>query len=157
MRLSLADTNLGAKQFLVVTPPRAPHLVTLQELVGSDAPTLIDFIAAAHFPCQAPMTFAHGVAQVPQWRILPDFVSANSQSKTWMAASGGGPLSIVEATTSQVTVPTYLRDDWHEDWGALERLTPLTPDAAIARVDTAPVTRWGLQRTGSIRVEPLHD
>ncbi|MCF8609234.1 arabinosyltransferase domain-containing protein [Gordonia sp. HY285] len=157
MRLELADTNLGPKQFMAITPPRAPRLVTLQEMIGSTDPTLIDFMAAAQFPCQNPMTFPHGVAEVPDWRILPDFVTANSQSRTWMAASGGGPLSVVESTTTQVSVPTYLRHDWHEDWGSVERLSPLTPDAATARVDTAPVTRWGLSRTGSIRLEPNND
>lgn len=157
MRLDLADTNLGPKQFMVITPPRAPELVSLQQMVGSTDPTLIDFMAAAQFPCQNPMTFAHGVSQVPKWRILPDFVTANSQSKSWMAASGGGPLSVIESTTTQVTVPTYLKDDWHEDWGSVEKLTPMTPNAAVARVDTAPVTRWGLSRTGSIRLEPNND
>nr|WP_221247055.1 arabinosyltransferase domain-containing protein [Gordonia humi] len=157
MRLELADTNLGPAQFMAITPPRAPQLTTLQDLVGSTDPTLVDFMAAAQFPCQRPMAYVHGVAQVPQWRILPDFVTANSQSRTWMAADGGGPLSIVESTTSQVTVPTYLRDDWFEDWGSLERLSPLTPNAAVAHVDTAPVTRWGWSRTGSIRLEPNND
>ncbi|MCF8569332.1 arabinosyltransferase domain-containing protein [Gordonia sp. HY002] len=157
LRLNLADTNLGPAQFIAITPPRAPELRTLQEMVGSTDPTLVDFMAAAQFPCQNPMTFPHGVTQVPRWRILPDFVTANSQSRTWMAADGGGPLSIVESTTSQVTVPTYLRDDWHEDWGSVERLTPLSPDAATARVDTEPVTQWGWHRTGSIRLEPNND
>ncbi|GEE00422.1 putative arabinosyltransferase A [Gordonia spumicola] len=153
MRLHLADTNLGVWQFIGITPPRAPKLVTLQDMVGSTDPTLIDFSAASQFPCQRPMTFTHGVAQVPMWRIKPDFVTANSQSRTWMAAKAGGPLSIVESTTKQAAVPTYLRDDWHQDWGSLERLTPITPDAAIARVTTAPVTRWGWNRTGTIRLE----
>lgn len=153
MRLHLADTNLGVWQFIGITPPRAPKLVTLQEMVGSDAPTLIDFSAAAQFPCQQPMTFTHGVSQVPQWRIRPDFVTANSQSRTWMTAKAGGPLSIVESTTKQSTVPTYLKDDWHQDWGSLEKLTPLSPDATIARVHTAPATAWGWSRTGTIRLE----
>ncbi len=153
MRLHLADTNLGVWQFIGITPPRAPKLVTLQEMVGSDDPTLIDFSAAAQFPCQRPMAVTHGVSEVPQWRIKPDFVTANSQSRTWMAAKAGGPLAVVESTTTQATIPTYLKDDWHQDWGSLEKLTPLTPDAAVARVDTAPVTRWGWNRTGTIRLE----
>ena len=154
MRLVIDDTNLGAMQFVGITPPRAPKLVTLQDLVGSTAPTLIDFPVAAYFPCQRPLTFTHGVAQVPQWRILPDYVTMNMQSKTWMAANAGGLLSISESTTKSVVVPTYLDHDWHQDWGTLEKLTPLAPDAATAAVTTQQVTRSGLSRAGSIRLEP---
>ncbi|NLG48443.1 arabinosyltransferase domain-containing protein [Gordonia sp. (in: high G+C Gram-positive bacteria)] len=154
MRLSLADTNLGPMQFIGITPPRAPELQTLQQLVGSEDPVLIDFPVAAHFPCQRPLAIRNGVAEVPDWRILPDYVTANSQSRTWMAANSGGLLAITEATTSQVTIPTYLRDDWHRDWGSLEKQTPLSPDAVPAAVRTDQVRMWGWSRTGSIRVEP---
>ncbi|MGW0039604.1 arabinosyltransferase domain-containing protein [Gordonia sp. NPDC003376] len=157
MRLSLLDNNLGEKQFLAITPPRAPRLQTLQQVVGSTAPTLVDFMVAAHFPCQQPLQVHHGVAEIPQWRILPDYASANSQSKTWQDADDGGLLAISEATTSALAVPTYLEDDWTQDWGALERLTPLVPDAAPARVATSPQTRWGWSRNGSIRVETSDD
>ncbi len=153
MRLVLDDTNLGPTQFLVITPPRAPKLVTLQELVGSTAPTLIDFPVGAFFPCQQPMTIRNGIADVPQWRILPDYVRMNLYSKNWMAASSGGLLSISDSTTKGVTVPTYLRDDWHRDWGSLEKLTPLAPNAATARPTIGEATSWGLHRNGSIRLE----
>ncbi|GAA1482352.1 arabinosyltransferase EmbA [Gordonia sinesedis] len=157
MRLSLLDNNVGEKQFLAITPPRAPRLQTLQAVVGSSAPTLIDFPVAAHFPCQQPLRVRNGVAQIPQWRILPDYVQANAQSKTWQAAVDGGLLAISEGTTSAQTVPTYLADDWYQEWGALEKLTPLVPDAAPATVITDPQTRWGWSRTGSIRLEPKTD
>ncbi len=154
MRLVLADTNLGPTQFIVITPPRAPRLVTLQEMIGRDDPALIDFPVAAQFPCQRPMAITHGVLEVPRWRILPDYVTANSQSKTWMAASGGGPLAVVESMTKQVTVPTYLTDDWHRDWGSVERLRPLAPAAGKAAISTEPQRTWGFSRSPSIRLEP---
>lgn len=154
MRLKLDDTNLGVTQFIGITPPRAPQLTTLQDLVGSQDPTLIDFPVGAYFPCQQPMTFSHGVAQVPQWRIMGDFVTLNMQSKTWMAGSAGGLLGILEGTTRSVVVPTYLNHDWHQDWGTLEKLTPLAPGASPAAVVTEQVTQSGLARTGTIRLEP---
>ncbi|MEZ5212333.1 arabinosyltransferase domain-containing protein [Gordonia sp. (in: high G+C Gram-positive bacteria)] len=154
MRLKLDDTNLGAMQFIGITPPRAPKLQTLQQLVGSQDPVLIDFAVGAFFPCQHPLSVTHGVAQVPQWRIMPDYVTLNMQSKTWMATSGGGLLSIYESTTKPTVVPTYLKDDWHQDWGTVERLAPLAPNAAVAVVRTRQVTQSGLARAGSIRVEP---
>ncbi|WP_288812115.1 arabinosyltransferase domain-containing protein [uncultured Gordonia sp.] len=157
MRLSLQDNNLGEKQFIGITPPRAPRLQTLQAVVGSTVPTLIDFGVASHFPCQRPMGVSHGVAQVPQWRILGDYPLTNSQSKTWQAGVDGGLLGISEATTSASAVSTYLQDDWVRDWGALEKLTPLVSDAPDARIDTAQTTQWGWSRAGSIRVEPQSD
>ncbi|AFA71496.1 cell wall arabinan synthesis protein [Gordonia polyisoprenivorans VH2] len=157
MRLSLLDDNLGEDQFLVITPPRAPKLATLQQVVGSDAPTLIDFSVAAHFPCQQPLQVTHGVAQVPRWRIQPDFVTANSQSKTWEDGDDGGLLAISEGTTSAQTVPTYLSGDWYQGWGALEKLTPLVAGAPAAALTVGTSTRWGWARTGSIRVESSDD
>ncbi|MET9201912.1 arabinosyltransferase domain-containing protein [Gordonia sp. NPDC003585] len=157
MRLSLLDNNLGQYQFIGITPPRAPRLQSLQAVVGSAAPTLIDFSAAAHFPCQRPMQVSHGVAEVPQWRILPDYPLANSQSKTWQAARDGGLLSISESMTTPQAVSTYLKDDWARDWGALERLTPLATGAPPARVETTQMTQWGWSRSSSIRVEPQAD
>ena len=32
-------------------------------------------------------------------------------------------------------MPTYLKDDWFRDWGALQRLTPFYPNAEPARLD----------------------
>ncbi|WP_232016942.1 arabinosyltransferase domain-containing protein [Gordonia insulae] len=157
MRMVLQDNNLGQYQFIGITPPRAPQLQTLQQVVGSQAPTLIDFTVAAHFPCQQPLQVTNGVAQVPQWRILPDYPLANSQSKTWQAAADGGLLSISESTTSAEAVPTYLKDDWAREWGALERLTPLVDDAGTVAVNTSQTTQWGWSRTSSIRVEPQSD
>ncbi|GED96344.1 putative arabinosyltransferase A [Gordonia crocea] len=154
VRLVALDNNLGTSQFIMLTPPRAPRVVTLQHLVGSTDPTLIDFMVAAHFPCQRPMGLRHGVAEIPQWRILPDYAMALSQSRTWQNAAGGGLLGISEATTSATAVPTYLDGDWHRGWGALERLTPRDPQAAPAAVATDIRKQWGWSRTGSIRLEP---
>ncbi len=64
------------------------------------------------------MGVSHGVAQVPQWRILGDYPLTNSQSKTWQAGGvDGGLLGVSEATTSARAVSTYLKDDWARDWG----------------------------------------
>ena len=89
--------------------------------------------------------------------ILPDYPFANSQSKTWQAGVDGGLLGISETTTAAQAVPTYLKDDWTREWGALERLSPLTPDAPSAQLQTSQTTRWGWSHDGSIRVEPQSD
>ncbi|WP_083710409.1 arabinosyltransferase domain-containing protein [Williamsia sterculiae] len=157
MRIVAKDTNLNPKQWLAVTPPRAPHLRTLQQVVGDSTPTLIDFAVAAQFPCQHAVSVRNGVSQVPQWRILPDRVTAVSQSKSWMDADAGGLLGISGSTTSADTVSTYLRNDWFRDWGSLQRLTPLTGDAPAATIRTGSETTWGWTRNGAIRAVRADD
>ena len=157
MRIVARDNNLDPDQWLAVTPPRAPVLQTLQTVVGSTDPVLIDFAAGAVFPCQRPMTAHHGVFDLPQWRILPESWIANSQSKTWMATEDGGLLAPVEALTRPSTLATYLDDDWYREWGNLQRLTPLVPQARPADVQTGTSTTWGWSRPGPIRVVPEDD
>ncbi|GAA1880046.1 arabinosyltransferase domain-containing protein [Williamsia serinedens] len=152
MRLVAVDDNLTSDQWLAITPPRAAQLRTLQDVVGSNTPTLVDFTVAQQFPCQRPIESRHGITQVPRWRILPDRITALSQSKTWMSSDDGGVLGISEGTTTPTTVPTYLRDDWYRDWGSLERLTPLAPDAPTAVPTLGEQNRWGWTREGSLRV-----
>ncbi|MGV9827662.1 arabinosyltransferase domain-containing protein [Gordonia sp. NPDC003429] len=154
MRIVAKDNNLDPDQWLAITPPRAPRLETLQRMVGSTSPVLVDFAVGAAFPCQHPMTAANGINQIPQWRILPEPSIANSQSKTWMATVNGGLLTTAEALTSPATVATYLDNDWYRDWGSLQQLTPLVPDAVPAAVSTGTVTRWGWDRPGAMQVVP---
>ena len=92
---------------------------------------LLDWVVGMAFPCQRPFGHALGVAEVPKWRILPDRLSADANSPV-MDTIGGGPLGISELLFQAVTVPSYLRDDWFRDWGALQRLTPLSPNATAA-------------------------
>ena len=96
----------------------------------------------------------YGVAEIPQWRILPDYAMALSQSRTWMNTAGGGLLAISDAMTTSTAVPSYLDGDWHRGWGALERLDPREPQARPAVVTTDIRRQWGWSRTGSIRLEP---
>ena len=155
MRIVATDNNLDPDQWLAVTPPRAPELKTLQDVVGSSDPVLVDFAVGAAFPCQHPMDASNGVNQIPQWRILPELSVANSQSKTWMATVNGGLLTTAEALTTPSTMATYLKNDWYREWGSLQRLSPLVPDAVPAAVSTGTSTRWGWSRPGAMQVLSL--
>ncbi|OBA41615.1 arabinosyltransferase domain-containing protein [Gordonia sp. 852002-51296_SCH5728562-b] len=157
MRIVATDNNLDPDQWLAVTPPRAPELKTLQNVVGSSDPVLVDFAVGAAFPCQHPMDASNGVNQIPQWRILPELAVANSQSKTWMATVNGGLLTTAEALTTPSTMATYLKNDWYRDWGSLQRLSPLVPEAVPAAVSTGTSTRWGWSRPGAMQVVPEDD
>jgi arabinosyltransferase C len=90
------------------------------------------------------------VTEVPKWRILPNQFDTEANSPV-MDNLGGGPLGITELLFRAATVPSYLRDDWSRDWGALQRLTPFDPAAAPARLDLGTATRSGLWSPAPLR------
>ena len=44
VRIHVRDPNLGAQQWVAVTPPRVPRLRTLQDVVGESDPVLLDLL-----------------------------------------------------------------------------------------------------------------
>ncbi|PTR22471.1 arabinosyltransferase C [Rhodococcus sp. OK519] len=153
VRLVASDTGLAPDQWLAVTPPRVPHMRTLQSVVGSTAPVLIDWSVGLAFPCQRPFAHQDGVAEIPEYRILPDRVGAQA-TNAWQDAIGGGPLGWTSLLLTAQTIPTYLDDDWRRDWGSLERFAPIVESAQPAQVDVEQVTRSGLWSPGPIRETP---
>ena len=150
VRLVTTDDDLAPQHWIALTPPRVPQLDTLQDVVGSQDPVLLDWLVGMAFPCQRPYDHENGVTEVPKWRILPDRFGAEANSPV-MDNIGGGPLGITELLLRATTVPTYLRDDWFRDWGALQQLTPYYPDAEPARLDLGSATRSGLWSPAPLR------
>ncbi len=150
VRLVVDDGDLSPDQWVAVTPPRMPQLDTLQNVVGSDAPGLLDWSVGLAFPCQRPFGHHYGVAEVPEYRILPDRVGADA-TNGWQDSIGGGPLGWIPLLLTAETVPTYLDNDWDRDWGSLERYRRIDPDADTATVDVDEITRSGLWSPGAIR------
>ena len=72
-RIVADDPNLSEDQWFAFTPPRVPVLETAQQFLGSQTPVLMDIATAANFPCQRPFSEHLGVAELPQYRILPNF------------------------------------------------------------------------------------
>ncbi|WP_099024115.1 arabinosyltransferase domain-containing protein [Mycolicibacterium palauense] len=142
IRLVASDDDLAPQHWIALTPPRIPQLRTLQEVVGSQDPVLLDWLVGLAFPCQRPFDHRNGVIEVPKWRILPDRFGAEANSPV-MDYLGGGPLGISELLFRATTVPTYLRDDWFRDWGSLQRLSQFYPQARPARLDLGTTTRSG--------------
>ncbi|WP_010539914.1 arabinosyltransferase domain-containing protein [Dietzia alimentaria] len=147
VRVVAEDGSLDPDRWLAVTPPRNPRLRTLQEVVGSDDPVLIDWVVALAFPCQRPFIHNGGVAEIPRYRILADRESS-SAANWWQSAGGGGPLLWTTQTVEAVTVPTYLDHDWSRDWGSLQRFEPLDPDATPAELVRGSERRWGWAAPG---------
>lgn len=156
VRIVANDPNLSTEQWIAFTPPRVPVVKTISELMGSQTPVLMDIAVAANFPCQRPFTEHLGIAELPEYRIMPDHKQTAASSNLWQSAEDGGPFMITQAMLWTTTVPTYLRNDWYRDWGAVEayhRLIPAkaAPDAVIEQ-GTVTVTGWS--RPGPIRALP---
>jgi arabinosyltransferase A len=155
-RIVADDPNLSFDQWFAFTPPRVPILETAQQMIGSQSPVLIDIATAANFPCQQPFSEHLGVAELPAYRILPNLKQAVVSSNQWQSAEDGGPFLITKALLRSDSVPSYLRDDWYRDWGAIERYERLVPasQAPDAVVDQGSTTVRGWTRIGPIRALP---
>ncbi len=155
-RIVASDPNLSSDQWFGFTPPRVPILQSAQQLLGSRAPVLMDIATAANFPCQRPFSEHLGVAELPDYRILPNHKQTAVSSNKWQSAEDGGPLLITTALLRSWTVPSYLRDDWYRDWGAIERYERLIPEsqAPDAVIEQGSVTVNGWARGGPIRALP---
>jgi arabinosyltransferase C len=150
VRVVVSDEDLAPQHWIAVTPPRIPRLRTLQDVVGSSEPVLLDWLVGLAFPCQRPFGHQNGVDELPRWRILPDRFGAEANSPV-MDKNGGGPLGVTELLARPSTLSTYLKDDWSRDWGALQQLTPYYPNARPAKLDLGSATRSGLWSPAPLR------
>jgi arabinosyltransferase A len=155
-RIVADDPNLSEDQWFGFTPPRVPELQTAQQFLGSQAPIMMDIATAANFPCQRPFSEHLGVAELPKYRILPNVKQVVVSSNMWQSAQKGGPFLFIQALLSTSSVPTYLRNDWYRDWGAIESYQPVIPteQAPPAVIDQGVTTVNGWSRRGPIRALP---
>ncbi|MGV9408479.1 arabinosyltransferase domain-containing protein [Nocardia sp. NPDC003693] len=149
VRVVADDKDLGKDQWLAITPPRVPQTTTLNNLVGPDAPVLLDWAVGLHFPCQNLVPTRAGVAGLPEYRILPDRNGATI-TNLWQGHDGGGPLGWTQLLFTSRALPSYLNDDWDRDWGSIERYLPLDPNARPAQVSVEGVQRSGMWTPGHI-------
>src|SRR6201997_4774146 len=155
-RIVAYDPNLSTEQWFAFTPPRVPVLEHVQQLIGSQDPVLMDIASAANFPCQRPFSEHLGIAELPQYRIMPDRKQTASSSNLWEASKSGGPFLFTQAMLWTSTIPTYLNGDWYRDWGSVEKYNRLVPadQAPNAAVDQGVVKVYGWTRQGPIRALP---
>ncbi|BBY81426.1 arabinosyltransferase [Mycolicibacterium pulveris] len=155
-RIVADDPNLSEDQWFAFTPPRVPVLETAQQFLGSQTPVLMDIATAANFPCQRPFAQHLGIAELPEYRILPNFKQVVSSSNMWQSAQDGGPFLFIQALLRTSTIPTYLRDDWYRDWGSIERYDRVVPAAQApnAAVEQGTQRVFGWTRNGPIRALP---
>lgn len=155
-RIVADDPNLSDDQWFGFTPPRVPTLQTAQQFLGSQTPIMMDIATAANFPCQRPFSEHLGVAELPEYRILPNVKQVVVSSNMWQSAQKGGPFLFIQALLTTTTIPTYLRDDWYRDWGSIEKYLPVVPPnaAPVATIDQGTKRVFGFSRPGPIRALP---
>ena len=155
-RIVADDPNLSSEQWFGFTPPRVPQMQTANEFLGTQTPVLMDIASGAQFPCQRPASEHLGIAELPQYRIQPNLKQVVVSSNMWQSARSGGPFLFIQALLTTSTVPTYLRDDWYRDWGAIERYIRVVPAAQSpdAIVDEGSKRVNGWSRSGPIRALP---
>jgi arabinosyltransferase A len=155
-RIVADDPNLSTDQWFAFTPPRVPVTETAQQLLGSQTPVLMDIATTANFPCQRPFSEHLGVAELPDYRILPNFKQVVISSNMWQSAEDGGPFLFIQALLRTTSIPTYLRDDPYRDWGSIERYERVVPErrAPNAVIDQGSMRVFGWSRPGPIRALP---
>jgi arabinosyltransferase C len=149
IRIVAKDHNLDPQRWVALTPPRIPKTHTLNDLVGSKQPVLLDWAVGLQFPCQRPFDHKDGIAQVPDWRILPNRLGA-ADTTMWESHAGGGPLGWSQQLLRSQTLATYLAFDWDQDWGELQRLSPIDPSAVPATPAVTQETHSGMWSPGHI-------
>ncbi|WP_164546412.1 arabinosyltransferase domain-containing protein [Corynebacterium hylobatis] len=146
IRITATDHSLDPEQWLAFTPPRVPTLDTLNNVVGSEDPGLLDWSVGLQFPCQRTFDHFAGVAEIPQFRISPDH-PGKATLTPFQDYEGGGVMGTAEAVNSSYELPSYTRQDWHRDWGSIEIYELRTNSADVTPAD-AEIDYELIQRPG---------
>ncbi len=160
-RLVGEDTSLKAEDWMAVTPLRAPTLAPLGEVLHPDTPGLLDWSVAFQYPCQRTFNHYAGVAEIPEFRIMPD-APGKKKLSAFMDFLGGGSLATAEAVNYSYEIPGYMNHDWQRDWGSVakyERRTNSVGEAPkVAEINHEDITRTGWWSPGHMKVrDPEED
>ena len=155
VRLVGEDTSLAEKDWLAVTPLRNPVLTPMNEAIDPETPGLLDWTVAFQYPCQRTFNHYAGVAEIPQFRVMPD-APGKEKLSGFQDFLGGGALATAEAVNYSYDVPGYLRNDWQRDWGSVAKYELRTDSVGVAPVeadiDHETHTRWGWWTPGPMKV-----
>lgn len=155
VRIVATDRSLAPEDWIAFTPPRAPSLTPLSEMVDESTPALLDWSAALQFPQLRSFDHFAGVTEIPEYRIAPDH-AGKAALTGFMDFLGGGSLATVEAVNTSYEVPSYTRNDWQRDWGSIEHYQPrldstgTMPD--VADVDTEEIRRSGTWQESEMKI-----
>ncbi|AWB83152.1 arabinosyltransferase domain-containing protein [Corynebacterium liangguodongii] len=155
VRLVAEDSSLADRDWMALTPPRVPTLAPLGDVFAPSTPGLLDWSVALQYPCQRTFNHYAGVAEIPEFRIMPD-APGKAQLSGFMDFLGGGALATTEAVNYSYDIPGYLRNDWARDWGSVAKYEPRTNSAGevpqVAAVEHDNATRWGWFTPGPMKI-----
>jgi hypothetical protein len=97
-----------------------------------------------------PFAIRNGIAEVPQYRLLPNDLLTD-YSRTWSAKEAGGPIGWLRILATDQEVPTYLKENWDTDWGKLMVIQPRVPNAEAPTLKTGTAVRSGWWSPGPLR------
>lgn len=159
VRLVGEDTSLAEKDWLAVTPLRNPQLTPMTEVFGKDTPGLLDWSVALQYPCQRTFNHYAGVAEIPQYRVMPD-APGKEKLSGFQDFLGGGALATAEAVNYSYEIPGYLKNDWQRDWGSVAKYELRTDSSGAAPrpadIDHETVSRWGWWTPGPMKIRDIN-
>jgi arabinosyltransferase C len=150
VRLLATDADVTDEGWLIFSAPRVPVLSSLTDLVAPTPPVFLDWPVGFVHPCVRPSAIHNGIAEIPQYRLLPNKMLADD-SKSWSSAQAGGPLGWLQILATQQEVPTYLKENWNTDWGKLMIIEPRVPDAQAPTLTIGTAVRSGWWTPGPLR------
>ena len=153
VRIIAQDRAVGPDGWLAVAPMRAPQLVPLTEVLGSD-PGYLEWPVQFASNCLRPFEVRDGIAEVARYRLIADASQLRPGGVNWSSGNAGGPLGWINPLERRTVLPTYLEGQPQRDWGIVERLDPYTPDAAAPAVTHGRRTVWGTFTPGPIGDPP---
>jgi arabinosyltransferase C len=150
VRLIAADADVTDEGWLAFSAPRVPVLSSLTDLVTPTPPVFLDWPVGFVHPCVRPFAIRNGIAEVPQYRLLPNDMLTD-YSRTWSSKEAGGPIGWLHILATEQEVPTYLKENWDTDWGKLMVIRPRVPNAEACIPKTGTAVRSGWWSPGPLR------
>ncbi|HEY6422229.1 MAG TPA: arabinosyltransferase domain-containing protein [Pseudonocardiaceae bacterium] len=150
VRLLATDADVTDEGWLAFSTPRVPVLSSMTDLVAPTPPVFMDWPVGFVHPCVRPFAIRNGIAEVPQYRLLPNEMLAD-YSKNWSARDAGGPIGWLQILATEQEVPSYLKENWDTDWGKLMVIVPRVPDAEPPSLKTGTAVRSGWWSPGPLR------
>ncbi|MGH3801547.1 MAG: arabinosyltransferase C-terminal domain-containing protein [Pseudonocardiaceae bacterium] len=142
VRLIATDADVTEEGWLAFSAPRVPVLSSMTDLVAPMPPVFLDWPVGFVHPCVRPFEIRNGIAEVPQYRLLPDALLAD-YSKNWSSGDAGGPIGWLQILATEQEVPTYLKENWDTDWGKLMVIQPrVRAEAPTLRTGTEVRSGW---------------
>jgi arabinosyltransferase C len=137
IRLAAEDGTTGADGWFGFTAPTIVDPVSFNDLAAPDAPTAVTWTSSFWFPCQRPVSIAHGIIERP---VLATTFGDGGPDNIWVQRRGGS-LAGVERSSTVVTLASDM-EGAGSSWGRVQLFDyPYAADAYDLTVER--VSTWG--------------